>query len=395
MSTSAVVQGHTPGVIERLLKERMLLSLVVVAMAAYTLEHTLTTSGKLVATVATAAIIAAIVATAVRVAHHAEVLAEKIGDPFGSMILTLSAVLVEVIILIIVMSHSNDPTMAKSTIFAAIQIDVNLLLGLAAILGGLKHGEQIFNADSGRVYTVMIMVAVSFSMILPNYIPHEKWKTLSVITIVVMILMYGMFLRLQTKEHSYFFWFNYTKHFEKLRRAQAKEDRKLILAMENENFTDEEDEFEGESTRFSACMLVLGVVLTGFLAEVMALTLNLSIDGLGLPPIFMAILVAGISASPEIITALKAALSQRFQQAVNIGLGASLSTVILTIPVIEIMALFTGQDVDMGLTTGESVLMLLTVLAAWMGVSDGESNAIEGLSHFVLFIAFLTLGFLG
>jgi Ca2+:H+ antiporter len=381
--------------IERLVKERMLLSLVVAALVAYALEHTLTSSGRLVATLATTAIIAAIVAAAVRVAHHAEVLAEKLGDPYGSMVLTLSAVLVEVIILLIVMRHTSDPTMAKSTIFAAIQIDVNLLLGLAAIIGGLKHGEQIFNADSGRVYTVMIMVAVGFSMVLPNFIPHANWKVLSVITIVVMVLMYGMFLRLQTKEHSYFFWFNYTKHFEKLRRAQAKEDRKLVSSMENEDYSDEpEEEFEDENAKFSAFMLVLGVVITGFLAEVMSLTLNLSIEGMGFPPIFMAILVAGISASPEIITALKAALQQRYQIAINIGLGAALSTVILTIPVIEFMALMTGQDIDMGLTTGESVLMLLTVLAAWMGVSDGESNAIEGLGHFVLFIAFLTLGFL-
>jgi Ca2+:H+ antiporter len=380
----------------RLSKERTLFVVAAIAVIAYALEHTLVSGGKSLAIVSAIALILAIVGLAVRITHHAEVLAEKVGDPYGSMILTLSAVLVEVVILAIVMGHSENPALAKSTIFSALMIDINLILGLAALAGGLKHGEQIYNDDSGRVYTVMILVAVAFSMILPNFIPHANWKTYSMLTIAVMVLMYAMFLRMQTKEHSYFFHFNYTRHEQKLRAAQARSDKRVVQSIEDDQLViEEEEEFEHESTRFSAMMLVAGVIITGFLAEVMAMTMNVSIEGTAIPPIFMAMLVAGISASPEILTAVRAAMANRYQNVINISLGAALSTVILTIPVVEAVALFTGQPIDMGLTTAESVMILITLIVAWMNVADGEANAIEGMTHVVLFIAFIALAFLG
>jgi Ca2+:H+ antiporter len=242
----------------------------------------------------------------------------------------------------------------------------------------------------------MILVAVAFSMILPNFIPHANWKTYSVLTIVVMVLMYAMFLRMQTKEHSYFFHFSYSKHEAKLRAAQARSDKRMVQSIEDDLLVvEDEEEFEHESARFSAMMLVAGVIITGFLAEVMAMTMNVSIEGTAIPPIFMAMLVAGISASPEILTAVRAAMANRYQNVINISLGAALSTVILTIPVVETVALFTGQPIDMGLTTAESVMILITLIVAWMNVADGEANAIEGMTHVVLFIAFIALAFLG
>ena len=160
-----------------LLKDEKLLLLAIVMVAvAYPLEHWLLSNGQITALIAGVVLVAAIVCASMRVAHHAEVLAEKVGDPYGTMILTLSAVLVEVVILAIMMSNEASPTLVRDTIYSAVMLDINGILGLAALMGGIKHGEQPYNDDSARTYTVMIMTAMGVSMVVPELIPEADWK---------------------------------------------------------------------------------------------------------------------------------------------------------------------------------------------------------------------------
>ncbi len=356
-------------------QESFLLIAILATLAAYAFEHAALAGGQSTALIASGLIVAAILLAALRVAHHAEVLAEKVGEPYGTMILTLSAVLVEVVILAIMTSHTPSPTLMRDTVYSAVMLDINGILGLAAILGGLKHGEQPYNVDSGNTYVVMILTALGISMVVPEFIPQGKWQAYSIFTIIIMVLMYGMFLRLQTGKHSYFFSYKYGS-------------RRPVP---------EESAADGEhgNTRTSAALLVAGLVLIGALAEVMSKTLDVGLAGTGLPPITVALVVAVISASPEILTALRSALANRMQGVVNIALGASLSTVILTVPVIEGLALIRGEPIYMALSPTQTVMMLLTLLAATINLHDGETNAIEGLTHFVLFATFLMLAALG
>lgn len=358
-------------------QEKLIFGAIIAAIFAFFFEHAFISNGKTVAFVASGLLILAIVLTAVRVAHHAEILAEKVGDPYGTMILTLSAVLVEVLILAIMMTHSPSPDLAKNTIFSAVILDVNLILGLAALFGGFKHGEQDYNEDSGRVYVAMILTAVGVSMIMPEFVPDAHWKAWSAFTIVAMIVLYGLFLRMQTNEHSYFFNYSYP---EKKRKYEALTKRQMI---------DHAAEKDYESTRFSILMLIIGVVTTGALAEVMSKSLMVGMNGSNIPVIFVALIVATISASPEILTAMRAAMDNKMQVVINISLGASLSTVILTIPVIEAIALYTGQEIDMALTPAQTVMMVITLVVAYMNVSDGQTNAIEGMMHLILFASFI------
>jgi Ca2+:H+ antiporter len=351
-------------------QEKNLLLAVLAVLIAFPLEHAALQHGKTVALVASGLLILAIVLAALRVAHHAEVLAEKVGEPYGTMILTLAAVLVEVIILGIMMSHGTSPTLVRDTIYSAVMLDLNGILGIAAVLGGLRHGEQPYNVDSGNTYIVMIMSALGISMIVPEFVPVEHWRSYSLFTIGIMIFLYGMFLRLQTTRHSYFFSYSYAE-------------------------TGVEGESHHGSTRSSVTLLLCGVVVIGLLAEVMSKTLEVGLAGSGLPPIVAALVVAVISASPEILTAVRAALANRMQPVVNIALGATLSTVILTVPVMEALALFSNQKIEIGLTTPQTVLTLLTLAVAAINLHDGETNAIEGLTHFVLFATFLMLAGLG
>ena len=357
------------------------LVLAAVALAvSWPLEHAVLGAGKTASLAASGLLVACILLAAVRVAHHAEELAEALGEPYGTMVLTLSAVLVEVVILAILMSESPSPTLARDTIYSAVMLDINALLGLAALLGGLRHGEQPYNVDSGNTYIVMILSGMGVSMVMPAFVPEAHWSAYALFTIVVMVLLYGLFLRLQTGRHSYFFSYSYAQ------KPQAAEVPPPDA---------EPDGLPHGSRLGPALGIGAGIVLIGLLSEVMSKTLEFGLEGSGAPPILAPLLVATISASPEILTAMRAAFGNRMQPVVNIALGASLSTVVLTVPVILAIALLTHHPITMALTPAQGVMVFLTLLVATINIHDGETNAIEGLTHFVLFAAFLMLSSFG
>ncbi|WEZ84558.1 calcium:proton antiporter [Rhizobium sp. 32-5/1] len=357
-----------------ILKSEILLLVALLAgVLGYMFEHSLLEAGQAMALAGAAFLVGAIVLASMRVAHHAEVLAARVGDPYGTMILTLSAVLVEVIILAILMTKEASPTLVRDTIYAAVMLDINGILGLAALLGGIKHGEQSYNDDSSRTYSVMILTAMGISMVVPEFIPQAKWHFYSAFTIVAMVTLYAVFLRMQVGAHSYFFSYSYPK-------TKAKTD---------------EAPLQDTPILGSIFILVIGVIIIGGLAEVMSVLLTAGLKGTGAPPVLAAIVVAAISAAPEILTALRAALANRMQAVVNIALGASLSTVILTVPVMEAIALYTGQPFIMAMTPVQTVMVAITLIVAAINLNDGETNAIEGMTHFVLFATFLMLSVLG
>jgi Ca2+:H+ antiporter len=359
----------------RLKEEKFLIAALLVAIIAYLSEHAVVEMGRSVALIAAAALIGTIILASMRVAHHAEILAVKVGDPYGTMILTLSAVAVEVIILAIMMSGESSPTLVRDTIYSALMLDINGILGLAALLGGLKHGEQPYNDNSGKTYGVMILTAMGISMIVPEFVPADKWHYYSAFTILAMIALYGLFLRMQVGQHSYFFSYSYP-------RAERK---KGSL----------HEELADEPAYASIVTILVGVVIIGALAEFMSAFMTEGLKDTGAPVAATAIVVAAISAAPEILTALRAALRNRMQATVNIAMGASLSTVILTVPVMEAIALYTGQPFIMAMSPVQTVMVAITLIAAAINLNDGETNAIEGMTHFILFATFIMLTALG
>ena len=362
--------------------EWSLLLATLALIVALPMEHAIVDAGQAPSLVGSVVLIAAILCASVRVAHHAETLAERLGEPYGTMVLTLSAVLVEVVILAILMNESPSPTLARDTIYSAVMLDINALLGLSALLGGLRHGEQPYNIDSGNTYVVMILTGLGVAMVMPAFVPAEHWQAYSLFTIVVMVVLYGLFLRLQTGRHSYFFSYTY---------AQKPQSAEALAA----HVASHDEAHPTGRLALPLLGIFVGIALIGMLSEVMAKTLQAGLAGTHAPTILAPLIVATISASPEILTALRAALANRMQPVVNIALGASLSTVVLTVPVIEVLALLTHHPIAMALTIPQMVMTLLTLLVATINVHDGETNAIEGLTHFVLFATFLMLSVLG
>jgi Ca2+:H+ antiporter len=341
------------------------LALIVLGLG-FVLEHSAVEQGGMMLWGLLLVILGAIIGVAFRIAHHAEVLAIRFGEPYGTLLLTLAAVSVEVVILVVLLQGAPNPTLARDTVFAALMFDINGILGLAAIVGGLKHGSSKYNVDSANSFTAMLIVAIGIGMFMPDFVPEAKWQLYSAFSVGIMAVMYLAFLRLQTVEHRKFF--------------------------EYSSETDQEAHDEINSPNALHIGVMIGaVVLVGLLSEVLSVLLDAGLSGSDLPKAIPAVLVALISASPEILTALKAAQQDRMQTTVNIALGASLATVLLTLPVIEALALFNGERIVMALTPVQDGMLLLTFLALMNNLHDGETNAIEGISHFALFAAFIAL----
>lgn len=351
-------------------KEKALLLAIIAIAILFPLEHTLLGYGLLGVGISFAVILAVILTAAFSVAHHAEILAHKYGEPYGTLILTGAAVGVEVIILAILLQSSDNPTLVRDTIYAALMLDINAILGIAAIIGGIKHGQQQYNVDSSNSYIAMILVAVGVAMVIPDFIDPGTTVVYSIFTIVMLTAMYALFTRIQVVEHRYFFEY----------RHKAVEANAVVS----------HGEING---KYHAALLIALIIAIGALAEVLSVFLNVGINETGLPIVLAGVVVALISASPEILTAINAALENRIQTVINIALGASLATVLMTVPVMETLSLVSGIPLTMGLTPTQGAMILLTMLVTMINLNNGETNALEGMVHLVLFFTFVILIF--
>jgi len=310
-----------------------------------------------------------IIYSALNVAHHAEMLAEKFGEPYGTLILTISAVLVEIVIIAIMMIHEHNPTLARDTVYSAVMLDINGLLGFAAIVGGIKYGEQPYNVDSSNSYLSMIMVAFGISMIIPDFLPKESVQKFMIFNVVIFILLYIVFTKIQLLDHKYFFEYRYEN------KEESHHQRANINAIYHSTF------------------LVLSIIMIGLLSEILSVFMANTLKEFNLPLTLGAVSVAIISASPELITAIRAALENRMQTVVNIAMGASLATVLLTVPAVIVVGEVLGLHIELGLTPIQGVMIALTLLVSMINFNDGETNVLEGFIHFILFIVFVYLLF--
>jgi Ca2+:H+ antiporter len=218
---------------------------------------------------------------------------------------------------------------------------------------------------------------MGISMIVPEFVPDDRWHYYSAFTIVAMIALYGVFLKMQVGPHSYFFSYSYPRT------------PKTVTP------STQQTEAGEDSAAVSIGIILIGVLIIGFLAEFMSAFMDTGLEGSGAPVALTAVVVAAISAAPEILTAMRAALRNRMQSVVNIAMGASLSTVILTVPVMEGIALYTGQPFIMAMSPVQTVMVAITLVVAAINLNDGQTNAIEGMTHFVLFATFVMLTMIG
>ncbi len=331
-----------------------------------------------------------IVALSVTVSEVAEILAERLGEPYGSFVLTFSAVAVEIILLFMIMSTGEDAIQAletvKSGIISAVIVDMNVLLGLAVFVGGLAFAEQEHNEDTSSTYTTILFIS-SVALLVPSllvYTPDGQSKLMKA-SIIISIMLFSYYLVIyvfQTKTHSHFF-----KSTARSRILRLKKRKKI---QEDE---EHEDDYLFEKLPNWANLLAIFflIFLVGLMAEVFAHDSQAVFKSLGISAGLAGLVIAIISVSPELITAIKAAKNDQIQRVINIAMGASTVSILLTVPILMALAYFNHIPFTLNFNALQIGALLLTVILAWKTTDNGETNYIEGVSHLMFFACFAVI----
>lgn len=322
---------------------------------------------------------AAIVMGALTVVSHADELAGILGEPYGTLILTLSVGSIEIMTIgAVMLAGDANPTLARDTMFSVVMIVMNGLIGLALLLGGLRYREQEYNFPGVSAYLGLIVALGTLGMILPNYTTTTLGPTLSkgqqLFLIVMCLSLYVVFLIIQTTRHRSYFAevLPAPEPSQKLRFGGGK--RKVVA--------------------HHATMMIFLLGTTILLAEKFAITLNTGLETFGLPPALGALLVAVLVLVPEGVAAIKAALSNHVQRSMNLLLGSVLATLAMTIPAVIIIAMVGHTTLELGLTPEGQVMLALTLIMSMLTFGSGRTNVLQGTVHLGLFLAYLLLIFI-
>jgi Ca2+:H+ antiporter len=321
-------------------------------------------------------LVGAIMWSAFGVVHEADALAEMLGEPLGTLVLTLSIVLIEVALISAVMLGAAEPTLGRDTMFAVLMIVLNGVVGLALLLGGWRYHVQSYNFQGATSFLAVILPLTVIALILPNYTRSTAGGTLSAGQAVAFSLFtlafYGTFLTLQTGRHRDFF----------------------VLP-------DEGDENAGHGpapTRRAIAthtvLLLAAVLPVVLLAKQLSKILDAGIKALDAPSALGGVLIATIVFMPEGLAALRAVSLNRLQRTVNLCLGAAASTIGLTVPAILAISVVTGQNIVLGLDPAEMVLLVLTLVLSLLTFTSRRTTVLHGAMHLVVFCVYVTLIFM-
>ena len=310
------------------------------------------------------------------VVRHAEALAEYLGEPFGTLILTIAVISIEVAIMATVMLHGGpNPTLPRDTVFAVLMIVLNGMVGVSVITGALRHRQQQYNLQGAIAFLAVISCLAVLSLVVPTYTRSTSDQSLTVLQASVFglltALLYGGFLGIQTMRHRTFFM-----------EAAVSQGGEAGHAHGPKN-----------SIFYHAVLLILTLLPVVLLSKPLANVIDYAIEELKAPAALGGILIAILVLSPEALSSIQAARHNQMQRSVNLSLGSALSTIGLTIPTMLAISLITGTPLELGLPTVETVLLVLTLFIAQMTFSGAPTNILLGGVHLVLFVAFVVLIF--
>lgn len=325
------------------------------------------------------ALCSVILAAAVAIVRHADVLAHRLGEPAGTLLLTLAVTGLEVAMVGFVMSTGNEkPTLARDTMFAVVMLVLNGFMGLALLLGGVRHKEQSYSLKGSNAFLIMIVPLTVLGLVLPKFTKSTPDPTLSKFQMVFLSLMsvaiYTIFLYVQNRLH--------------------KGDFMEPQAADQSGPSDSDRvRHSHHSTMYHAIMLAAYALPLVMLAKQMSLPLDAVVLKLGAPVALGGFVMAVLVLTPESIAAIRAARENRLQRSVNILLGSVLASIGLTIPLVIGVSLFTGRRLVLGLDAAEMVMLSLSLFTAVLTFALPRTNVLLGCVHLLLFAAYLMLLF--
>ena len=316
----------------------------------------------------------AILLAAFAVVRHADVLAERFGEPYGTMILTFSVISLEVLMIGALMIQGDQPTLARDTMYSVIMIVLTALAGSCLLLGGFKFHEQSFNLQGATSYLSLILPLAVIGLVLPDFTRSGAEGVFSrghaVALVALSVAVYAVFLLVQTSRYRGFF-----THV-----AEEESGPHAHVDSSHPNW-------------LHTALLLAYIVPVVILAKKLAGVLEFTTEASGLPTGLGGLIVATLILAPEGLSAVQSALHNQLQRSVNILLGSVLATIGLTIPAALAIGLFTGREVVLGLEYAEITLLFVVLSVSILTFGQGRTNMLQGAIHLLMFGVYLFLVF--
>lgn len=316
------------------------------------------------------------------VVHHAEGLAVLLGEPYGTLILTISVIGIEVAVIAAVMLAGSDkPTIARDTMFSVVMIVLNGLVGLSLLLGGLRHRVQAYSLQGANAYLAVLIPLAAIGLVLPSFTrsaPGGELSDLHAAFVTAMsIALYGVFLAIQTTTLSDIF--------------QQPQSNELGATTSEDNR--HHHPFVIRSASYHAIALLIALLPIILLSKKLATYLDFAITSLGAPLALGGFIVAALVLTPEGLSAIQAARANQLQRAVNICLGSALATIGLTIPVVLVIGFLIGESITLGLSSPDIVMLSVTLVVSLVTFMSPRTNILQGAVHLALFFGYVMLIF--
>jgi Ca2+:H+ antiporter len=310
--------------------------------------------------------------------QHAEIVAHRVGEPYGSLVLAVAVTIIEVglIVMLMVGGKGDTTTLARDTVFAAVMITCNGILGICLLAGSLRHGLVVFNKEGtgGALATVATLATVC--LVLPTFTtshPGPEFSTSQLtFAAVASLMLYVLFVLTQTRRHREFF---------------------LPIDKHGELLEDDEghDPPPGSSWKLSVGLLLVSLVAVVGLAKILSPAIGSAVSAVGLPPSFVGVVIAILVLAPETLAAVNAARRNRVQISLNLALGSAMASIGLTIPALAVATIWLDGPLLLGLGPTQMVLLAITVIVGMLTVVPGRATRLQGGVHLVLLAAYIFL----
>ncbi|MDB5690529.1 MAG: ionic transporter y4hA [Sphingomonas bacterium] len=320
------------------------------------------------------AVAAVLIGTVLAAVHHAELIAHRVGEPFGTLVLAVAVTVIELGLIVTLMSAAGAgaASLARDTVFAAVMIILNGLIGICIFIGSVRFKEQIFQQTGVSASLGTLCALTVLTLILPNFTVSEPGPVYSASQLgfvaVVSFLLYATFVAVQTVRHRDYFLPD-----------------KLVAADHDVHATPPSAQRAWLS--FALLLACLGAVV--LLAKKLAPPIEAAVREAGAPQAIVGVIIAALVLMPESVAAIRATLANRLQTSLNLGLGSALATIGLTIPAVAALSILVDLPIALGLDTKSAVLLFLTLIVSTLTLGTGKTTVLQGAVHLVIFAVYL------
>jgi len=318
-----------------------------------------------------------LIASVIAAVHHAEVVAHRVGEPFGTLILAVCVTVIEVALIVTVMLSGSDGSeyIARDAVFAAIMIVVNGVVGLAILIGGVRHHELSFRIEGSNSALTVLAALATLTLVLPSFTISSGGPTYTNSQLVFAglssLVLYATFVFVQTVRHrDYFLPVEPAQMCDRRVHAPAPSSSKAIR---------------------SGILLVIALLAVVGLAKALSPMIESGVAAAGAPKAIVGIIIAALVLAPESVAAIRAALANRLQTSFNLALGSALASIGLTIPTVAVLSIWLDLPLSLGVNSVSLILLALTLLSGVITLATGKTAVLQGAVHLVIFMAYLFL----